>query len=177
MCPLALFRQRASETMPVFKGKLQAFERPYFHDEKAAIHTLLRGTSRSLHMRAKLVSLFRSLLRDSCIYAFPPTGCSLTRIHAYMRAETTSKTRVNRPYLLHAIKKNNIVDICIEIQGTWISSKMALARYIHKYTARKMSRINCNYSHSMTMTQRKFFILWIRNRLLVSDIRGYLSLY
>lgn len=137
----------ASETMPVFEGKLQAFERPYFHDERAAIHTLLRGTSRSLHMRAKLVSLFRSLPRDSCIYAFPPTGCSLTRIHAYMRAETTSKTRVNRPHLLRAIKKNNIV-----------SSKMALARY--KCTARKMSRINlnCNYNTVWRRQQRKFFI-------------------
>lgn len=46
----------ASETAPVCEGKLQAFERPYFHDERATIHTLLRGTSRSLHMRANLVS-------------------------------------------------------------------------------------------------------------------------
>lgn len=102
-------RSTASETVPVFEGKLQAFERPYFHDERSrAIHTLLRGTSRPLHMRATLVSLFRSLPRDSCIYAFPPTGCSLTRVHAYTRAETASKTRVNRPYSLRAAKKNNI---------------------------------------------------------------------
>ena len=75
----------ASETMPVFEGKLQAFERPYFHDERAAIHTLLRGTSRSLHMRAKLVSLFRSLpprLMYLCISTDWLLLDSHSRIHA-----------------------------------------------------------------------------------------------
>lgn len=110
MCSLSV-SLATSETAHIFEGKVQAFERPYFHDkrererENGYPHVI---TSRSLHMRAKLVSLFRLLPRDSCIYAFPPTGCSLTRIHA---GETASRTNVNHPYSLRTIKKNNIVNI------------------------------------------------------------------
>lgn len=73
----------ASETVPVFEGKLQAFERSYFHDERAAIHTLLRGTLATYAGQACLpLSLVAPRLMYLCISTDWLLLDSYSRIHA-----------------------------------------------------------------------------------------------
>lgn len=101
MCSHSL--SATSETALVFEGEVQAFERPYFHDERAAIHTLLRGTSHPLHMRAKAclpLSFVAPRLMYLCISSDWLLLDSHSRIHS-------SKTYVNRPYSPHTMKENN----------------------------------------------------------------------
>jgi len=108
MCSLALFRQRA-KACPFSRGNYRLLKDHIFTREPLSTRYYEVRVAR--YICGPSLSPSRSLPRDSCIYAFPPTDCSLTRIHAHMRTETTSKTHVNRPYSLRAIKKNNLVDI------------------------------------------------------------------
>lgn len=73
-----------------FRGgrkKRRHSERAHFREKRAAIHALLRlqevQPARGICGPSLSPSLFRSQFhRGSCIYAFPPNHCFLTRFHA-----------------------------------------------------------------------------------------------
>lgn len=91
------------------EGKVQAFERPYFHDERERLSTRYYE---SLATYAGQACLPLSLVASRLMYLCISTDWLLLDSHSRIYAgETASRTSVNRPYSLRTIKKNNIVNI------------------------------------------------------------------
>jgi len=92
-----------SETSSVFEGKVQAFERPYFHDERERLSTRYYE---SLATYAGQACLPLSLVAPRLMYLCISTDWLLLDSHSRIHAgKTASRTSVNRPYSLRTIKK------------------------------------------------------------------------
>lgn len=168
MCPLALFRQRA---------KPRPFSRGNYRLLKDHIFTMREPLStRYYEVRVACYicgpSLSPSFARCPATHVFMHfhrLAAPWARIHAYMRAEITSKTRVNRPYSLRTVKKNNIVEIgvakCLNFLESGVSKRKCM---------REMWGINSKRNYSCNSIIKSNFS-WIRNRLswFLPDTRGF----